>query len=135
MSMHVHAMVGIMLNRRLQILLDEDRYGRLAAEADRRTVPVAVIVREAIDAAFPPYAAGRAEAARTILGAEPMAVPSPDDLRSELDELRARAAEVPADKPVVVVCQTGRRAAMGTVILGKAGVARAANLAGGRQRR
>ena len=42
-----------MLNRRLQVLLDEDRYGRLAAEADRRTVPVAVIVREAIDAAFP----------------------------------------------------------------------------------
>ena len=81
---------GIMLNRRLHLLLDEDRYGRLAAEADRRRVPVAVIVREAIDAAFPPDAAGRAEAARTILGAEPMAVPSPDDLRSELDELRAR---------------------------------------------
>ena len=48
-----------------------------------------------------------------------------------LDELRARVAEVSADKPVVVVCQTGRRAAMGTVILAKAGVARVANLAGG----
>ena len=79
-----------MLTRRLQVLLDEDRYGRLAAEADRRTVPVAVIVREAIDAAFPPHGEGRAEAARTILAAEPMTVPSPDDLRSELDELRAR---------------------------------------------
>ncbi len=79
-----------MLTRRLQVLLDDDRYARLAAEADRRTVPVAVIVREAIDAAFPPHAAGRAEAARTILGAEPMTVPSPHVLRSELDELRAR---------------------------------------------
>ena len=79
-----------MLTRRLQVLLDEDRYGRLAAEADRRTVPVAVIVREAIDAAFPPHGEGRAEAARRILAAEPMTVPSPDDLRSELDELRAR---------------------------------------------
>jgi glyoxylase-like metal-dependent hydrolase (beta-lactamase superfamily II)/rhodanese-related sulfurtransferase len=48
-----------------------------------------------------------------------------------LDELRARAAEVPTDKPIVVVCQTGRRAAMGTVILAKAGATRVANLAGG----
>ncbi|MCC7537626.1 MAG: MBL fold metallo-hydrolase [Deltaproteobacteria bacterium] len=48
-----------------------------------------------------------------------------------LDELRARLAEVPTDKPVVVVCQTGRRSALGTLILGKAGVARVANLAGG----
>jgi glyoxylase-like metal-dependent hydrolase (beta-lactamase superfamily II)/rhodanese-related sulfurtransferase len=48
-----------------------------------------------------------------------------------LDDLRARVAEVPTDKPVVCVCQTGRRAAMATVILAKAGVARAANLAGG----
>jgi glyoxylase-like metal-dependent hydrolase (beta-lactamase superfamily II)/rhodanese-related sulfurtransferase len=48
-----------------------------------------------------------------------------------LDELRARIAEVPTDKPVVCVCQTGRRAAMATVILDKAGVARVANLAGG----
>jgi sulfur dioxygenase len=48
-----------------------------------------------------------------------------------LDELRARLADVPADKPVVVVCQTGRRAAMGTVILAKAGRDRVANLAGG----
>jgi glyoxylase-like metal-dependent hydrolase (beta-lactamase superfamily II)/rhodanese-related sulfurtransferase len=48
-----------------------------------------------------------------------------------LDELRARAAEVKADKPVVVVCQTGKRSGMGTVILGKAGHTRIANLAGG----
>jgi rhodanese-related sulfurtransferase len=48
-----------------------------------------------------------------------------------LDELRARVAEVSTEKPVVVVCQTGRRAAMGTVILAKAGAARVANLAGG----
>ena len=48
-----------------------------------------------------------------------------------LDELRARAAEVPADRPVVVVCQTGRRSALGTQILAKAGIERVANLAGG----
>jgi sulfur dioxygenase len=48
-----------------------------------------------------------------------------------LDELRARAPEVPRDKPVVVVCQTGRRSAMGASILAAAGVTRVANLAGG----
>jgi len=48
-----------------------------------------------------------------------------------LDDLRARVAEVSADKPVVVVCQTGKRSAMGAVILGKAGVTNVANLAGG----
>lgn len=48
-----------------------------------------------------------------------------------LDDLRARAAEVPTDKPIVVVCQTGKRSGMGTVILRKAGITRCANLAGG----
>jgi glyoxylase-like metal-dependent hydrolase (beta-lactamase superfamily II)/rhodanese-related sulfurtransferase len=48
-----------------------------------------------------------------------------------LDELRARAAEVSTDKPVVVVCQTGKRSGLATVILQKAGVERVANLAGG----
>jgi rhodanese-related sulfurtransferase len=48
-----------------------------------------------------------------------------------LDELRDRVAEVRDDKPVVVVCQTGKRSAMATVILRKAGLSQVANLAGG----
>jgi sulfur dioxygenase len=48
-----------------------------------------------------------------------------------LDDLRARAAEVCGDKPVVVTCQTGKRSAMATLILRKAGLTRVANLAGG----
>jgi glyoxylase-like metal-dependent hydrolase (beta-lactamase superfamily II)/rhodanese-related sulfurtransferase len=48
-----------------------------------------------------------------------------------LDELRSRTAELPADKPIVVVCQTGRRSGMGTVMLSKAGLARSASLSGG----
>lgn len=48
-----------------------------------------------------------------------------------LDELRSRAVEVPRDRPVVVVCQTGKRSGMATVILGEAGLQRVANLAGG----
>jgi len=48
-----------------------------------------------------------------------------------LDELRARSREVRADKPVVVVCQTGKRSGLGTLILAKAGLAPVANIAGG----
>ena len=48
-----------------------------------------------------------------------------------IDDLRARVAEVRVDKPVVVVCQTGKRSCLGAQILGKAGLTRIANLAGG----
>lgn len=48
-----------------------------------------------------------------------------------LDELRARAGEVLGDKPVVVVCQTGKRSGMATVILRKIGLTRVANVSGG----
>lgn len=48
-----------------------------------------------------------------------------------LDQLRERAGELSQDKPVVLVCQTGKRSGMGTVILKKAGFTQVANLAGG----
>jgi glyoxylase-like metal-dependent hydrolase (beta-lactamase superfamily II)/rhodanese-related sulfurtransferase len=56
-----------------------------------------------------------------IVGARPIPI----------EELRARAGEVPRDRPVVVVCQTGRRAGLGAAILSKAGFSEVANLAGG----
>jgi len=48
-----------------------------------------------------------------------------------LDQLRERAGELGQDAPVVVICQTGKRSALGALILHKAGFARVANLAGG----
>jgi sulfur dioxygenase len=48
-----------------------------------------------------------------------------------LDELRTRLAEVPTDKPVVALCQSGKRSAMATQILAKAGRQRVAHVAGG----
>lgn len=48
-----------------------------------------------------------------------------------LDELRARVAEVRTDRPVVVLCQTGRRSALAVTILARAGIVRVANVAGG----
>ena len=48
-----------------------------------------------------------------------------------LDTLRERTGEVPTDRPVVVVCQSGRRSAMGTAILENAGITQVANVTGG----
>jgi len=79
-----------MLDRRLQVLLDEDRYRRIATLATARGVSVAAIVREAIDRGLPAEPHRRSRAARVILDAEPMRVPEPDELRRELDAARDR---------------------------------------------
>jgi hypothetical protein len=81
-----------MLSRRLQILLDERQYARLAAYAEERNLSVGAAVREAIDKAVPSTFSERETAARRILAAEPMPVPEPAALRRELGELRARRA-------------------------------------------
>ena len=48
-----------------------------------------------------------------------------------LDQLRERLAEVPRDKPVVAVCQSGKRSAMAAEILLKSGYEQVANVSGG----
>lgn len=50
-----------------------------------------------------------------------------------LDELRGRLPELPTDKPVVVMCQTGKRSALATLILKRAGLC-VANVSGGMAR-
>lgn len=80
-----------MLTRRLQILLDDDRYERLARRAEERGASVAALIREAIDTVYPGVDTKRRAAAAAILDAEPMAVP--DDvaaLRAEIDSARSR---------------------------------------------
>jgi len=52
-------------------------------------------------------------------------------LHIPLGELRARAGEVPRDKPVVCMCRSGRRSAQACTILEKAGTTDVANSAGG----
>lgn len=81
-----------MLERRLQILIDEGRYRRIASLATARGVSVATVVREAIDRGLPAEPARRARAMRRILAAEPMVVPDVAALRQELGDLHDRSA-------------------------------------------
>ena len=79
-----------MLSHRLQILLDDERYQRVNTAARQRGMSVGAVIREAIDRGLPATQRRRSAAARTILSAEPMDVPHPDELRTELDEVRGR---------------------------------------------
>ncbi len=81
------------LERRLQVLLDEDRHSRLVEIAAERGVSVGSVVREAIDRGLPDLDDRRRRAARRILEAEDMDVPDPEDLVAELDELRGRRGQ------------------------------------------
>lgn len=81
-----------MLTRRLQILLDERQYARLAAFAEEHNLSVGAAVREAIDRSLPATRDERLAAFRQLLSAPPMEVPDPEGLRAELDDLRGRRA-------------------------------------------
>jgi len=78
-----------MLNHRLQLLLDDERYERVHALASQRGVSVAAVIREALDRGLPATQRRRSAAGRRILAAEPMDV---RDLAGELEELRSRRA-------------------------------------------
>jgi len=78
------------MDRRLQLLLDEERYERVAAAAKAQRISVAAVIRDAIDRSLAPVERKRDAAAKLILGAPTMDVPPGDDLLDELKALRGR---------------------------------------------
>lgn len=75
--------------KRLQILLDQERYERVSALARSRGVSVAAVIRDAIDRGLGVPADVRSAALDVILDAAPAEVPDdPDELVSELHEMR-----------------------------------------------
>ncbi len=81
-----------MYSHRLQILLDDGRHERVAAAARQRGVSVATVVRDAIDRGLPSGDGSRKAAARRLLEAPDMPVPTPTELKEELEALRSRRA-------------------------------------------
>jgi len=62
-----------MLNRRLQVLVDDERFERLSRESERIGAPVGELVRRAIDHEFPGRGrrAERARAGEELLAMSP----------------------------------------------------------------
>lgn len=81
------------LSRRVQILLDEERYARLERRARRQGASVAALIREAVDTAFPPEDLDPEKAARLLLDAEPIAVDDWPAMKQELLASRYRRFE------------------------------------------
>jgi hypothetical protein len=79
-----------MFERRLQILIDEPRYRRLAAAARERRQSVSAVIRDAIDIALPADLARKRAAWEEIKKAKPMDVPETvEELKAELEELHS----------------------------------------------
>lgn len=71
-----------MLNRRLQVLVDDERYERLTRESERVGAPVGELVRRAIDHEFP--GVGQ-HAERERAGQELLEMPPPPGVDREPD--------------------------------------------------
>jgi 16S rRNA U516 pseudouridylate synthase RsuA-like enzyme len=72
------------LGRRLQILIDEERYRRLEDRAAAEGRPVAALVRDAIDLAYPSHAEERRRGAEAFLSLDPMPVGDWEEMKGEI---------------------------------------------------
>lgn len=74
------------LSRRLQVLVDDERYERLATESERTGASIGTLVRDAIDARYASRWPSPEEAGRRLLDAEPMPVDDWAHVKRELDD-------------------------------------------------
>jgi hypothetical protein len=86
-----------MLNRRLQVLVDDARFERLAEESKRSGAPVGELVRRAIDREFPGLGpeAERERAGRELLA---MAPPPGSGPEPDWEDQKQEMLDTPAQK-------------------------------------
>jgi hypothetical protein len=78
-----------MLERRLQVLLDEGRYRRVTLAARQRKTSVGAVIRDAIDQALPVDLEQKRRAGDELLAAEPIPVPETiEELKAEIRAAR-----------------------------------------------
>lgn len=76
------------LTRRLQVLLDEDQFARLATQAKAENRSVGSLIREAVDLVWTGPDAQKVALLDAILAEDPMPVLDPAELSQELDAIR-----------------------------------------------
>lgn len=84
-----------MLNRRLQVLVDDERYERLTRESERIGAPVGELVRRAIDHEFP---GGGDDAERERAGRELLAMPPPPGPEPDWEDQKREMLDARADR-------------------------------------
>jgi hypothetical protein len=84
-----------MLNRRLQVLVDDERFELLTRESKRIGAPVGELVRRAIDHEFPTEDSDRAAAARRLLAMPP---PPGDGSEPDWEEQKREMLDAPMRK-------------------------------------
>lgn len=77
-----------MLTRRLQVLLDEERWERLQARSATSGASVGAIVRSALDEALPATVPSAEEAAAQLLASAPTPVGDWPEMKRELLDAR-----------------------------------------------
>jgi Ribbon-helix-helix protein, copG family len=82
--------MSMSLTRRLQVLIDDERYSALEREAGRTGRSVGAVVREALDDRLGSVRPDAREAGARLLAAPPASVGEPDDLALELAALAER---------------------------------------------
>jgi hypothetical protein len=81
------------MTHRLQLLLDDERYDRVAEAARRQRTSVASVIRDAIDQMTADDEQARQAALQRILDAEPTPVPDdPADVKREIYEMHDERA-------------------------------------------
>ncbi len=85
-----------MLNRRLQVLVDDERYLLLSRESERIGAPIGELVRRAIDREFSQGGRGaeREEAGRALLAMSP----PPDGPEPDWEIQKRAMLDAPQDK-------------------------------------
>ena len=86
-----------MRKRRLQILIDDERYARLSRESERIGVPIGELVRRAIDHEFPDLGqrSERERAGRELLA---MASPPGESPEPDWEDQKREILDAPARK-------------------------------------
>ena len=74
------------LTRRLQVLLDEERYARLERMAQERGTTVAALVRDALDRAYPVEGLRADAAADRFLARSPVDLGSWEEAKAEIED-------------------------------------------------
>jgi hypothetical protein len=86
-----------MLNRRLQVLVDDERYERLSRESERVGAPVGELVRRAIDHEFP-RVGDRAERERAGQALLEMPPPPGEGPEPDWEDQKREMREMPTQK-------------------------------------